>query len=99
MNPNHALNKGFKGTEFQKKVWNYIKTIKKGSVMTYKQVAIGINRPKSARAVANAVGKNPLAPTIPCHRVVRSDGSLGGYSGKGGIKTKKKLLKSEGVML
>ena len=97
MNPNHALNKGFKGTEFQKKVWNYIKTIKKGTVMTYKQVAIGINRPKSARAVANAVGKNPHPPKIPCHRVIRTDGSLGGYSGKGGIKTKLRLLRSERV--
>ena len=99
MKPNHALNKGFKGTEFQKKVWNYIKTIKKGSVKTYKQVAIGINRPKSARAVANAVGKNPFAPKIPCHRVIRSDGLLGGYSGKGGVKTKKLLLKREGIIL
>tara|TARA_B100000214_G_scaffold247197_1_gene181507 strand:+ start:132 stop:431 length:300 start_codon:yes stop_codon:yes gene_type:complete len=99
MSPNHSSNKGFKGTKFQKKVWNYIKSIKKGSLKTYKEVAIGINRPKSARAVANAVGKNPFAPKIPCHRVIRSDGSLGGYSGKGGIKTKKKLLKKEGIRL
>ena len=99
MKLNHALNKGFIGTKFQRKVWNYLKTIKKGSVTTYKQVAIAINRPKSARAVANAVGKNPLSPKIPCHRVIRSDGSIGGYSGKGGIKTKKKLLKEEGVIL
>ena len=99
MKLNRPSNNDFRGTKFQKKVWNYIKTIKKGSVMTYKQVAIGINRPKSARAVANAFGKNPLAPTIPCHRVVRSDGSLGGYSGKGGIKTKKKLLKKEGIIV
>ena len=96
---NHTLNKGFRGTKFQKKVWNYLKTIKKGSVKSYKQVAIGINRPKSARAVANAVGKNPFAPKIPCHRVIRSDGSLGGYSGKGGVKTKRKLLKKEGLSL
>tara|TARA_Y200000002_G_C22297913_1_gene503284 strand:+ start:195 stop:494 length:300 start_codon:yes stop_codon:yes gene_type:complete len=99
MKLNHALNKGFIGTKFQRKVWNYLKTIKKGSVTTYKQVAIAINRPKSARAVANAVGKNPLAPKIPCHRVIKSDGSLGGYSGKGGIKTKKKLLKKEGIII
>ena len=99
MKLNRPSNNDFRGTKFQKKVWNYLKTIRKGSVKTYKQVAIGINRPKSARAVANAVGKNPLAPTIPCHRVVRSDGSLGGYSGKGGIKTKKKLLKKEGIIV
>ena len=88
-----------KGTKFQVKVWNYIKTIPKGRVKTYKEVAIGLNKPKSARAVANACAKNPYAPKIPCHRVIRTDGTLGGYSGKGGIKTKKKLLKREGFHL
>ena len=83
------------GTKFQQKVWKYLKTIPKGQVKTYKQVAIAIKRPKSARAVANACGKNPYAPKIPCHRVIRSDGGLGGYSGKGGIKTKLRLLRSE----
>ena len=82
------------GTKFQLKVWNYLKTIPKGTVKTYKQVAIAIKRPKSARAVANACGKNPYAPKIPCHRVIRSDGGLGGYSGRGGIKTKLRLLRS-----
>ena len=88
-----------KGSQFQIKVWKYLKTIPKGKVKTYKQVAIGINSPKSARAVANACAKNPYAPKIPCHRVIRSDGGLGGYSGSGGIKTKKKLLKNEGFLL
>ena len=99
MKLNRPSNNDFRGTKFQKKVWNYLKTIRKGTVKTYKQVAIGINRPKSARAVANAVGKNPFAPKIPCHRVIRSDGSLGGYSGKGGVKTKKLLLKREGIII
>ena len=99
MKLNRPSNNDFKGTKFQKKVWNYLKTIRKGTVKTYKQVAIAINRPKSARAVANAVGKNPFAPKIPCHRVIRSDGSLGGYSGKGGLKTKKLLLKREGIIV
>ena len=99
MKLNRPSNNDFIGTKFQKKVWNYLRTIKKGSVMTYKQVAIAINRPKSARAVANAVGKNPLAPRVPCHRVIRSDGSLGGYSGKGGSKMKRILLKKEGITL
>ena len=99
MKLNRPSNNDFKGTKFQKKVWNHLKTIKKGTVKTYKQVAIAINRPKSARAVANAVGKNPFAPKIPCHRVIRSDGSLGGYSGKGGLKTKKLLLKREGIIV
>ena len=86
------------GTKFQLKVWKYLKTIPKGKVKTYKEVAIGIKSPKSARAVANACAKNPYAPKIPCHRVIRSDGLLGGYSGSGGIKTKKKLLKNEGFL-
>ena len=86
-----------KGTKFQLKVWKYLKTIPKGTVKSYKQVAIDIKRPKSARAVANACGKNPYAPKIPCHRVIRSDGGLGGYSGRGGIKTKLRLLRSEKV--
>ena len=88
-----------KGSKFQLKVWNYLKTIPKGTVKTYKQVAIAIKRPKSARAVANACGKNPYAPQIPCHRVIRSDGGLGGYSGRGGIKTKLCLLRSEKVVI
>ena len=85
-----------KGSKFQIKVWKYLKNIPKGKVKTYKQVAIGINSPKAARAVANACAKNPYAPKIPCHRVIRKNGSIGGYSGKGGLNTKKKLLKMEG---
>ena len=79
----------FKGTKFQIKVWKYLKTIPKGQIRTYLEVAKAIKRPKAVRAVANAVGKNPYAPKIPCHRVIRSDGNLGGYSGPGGTKTKK----------
>ena len=88
-----------KGTKFQISVWKYLKKIPRGSVRTYSQVAKGIGKPLAVRAVANAIGKNPCAPKIPCHRVIRSDGSLSGYSGKGGIKTKKLLLKREGIML
>jgi len=85
------------GTDFQKKVWNELLEIKKGEVITYKDIAKRIGKPKAIRAVANAIGKNKILIDVPCHRVVRSDGKLGGYSGKGGIKTKLKLLKSEGV--
>ena len=88
-----------KGTKFQIKVWNYLKKIPKGETRTYLQVAKAIGKPKAHRAVANAVGKNPYPPKIPCHRVIRSDGSLGGYSGKGGIKKKLKLLRSEKVKI
>ena len=87
------------GTKFQISVWNFLKKIPKGRLKTYSQVAKAIGKPRAVRAVATAVGKNPCAPKIPCHRVIRSDGSLGGYSGKGGIKTKKLLLKKEGINL
>lgn len=86
-----------KGTPFQKKVWHELCRIKKGEVITYAELARRIGKPKAIRAVGNAVGKNPLAPEVPCHRVVRTDGTLGGYSGKGGIKTKLALLKKEGI--
>ncbi len=88
-----------KGSSFQLKVWNYLKKIPKGSVKTYKQVAVALKMPKSARAVANACAKNPYPPKIPCHRVIRSDGKLGGYSGKGGIKRKMRLLKAEKIII
>jgi methylated-DNA-[protein]-cysteine S-methyltransferase len=88
-----------KGTNFQLKVWNYLKKIPPGRVKTYSQVAKGIGNPLAIRAAANAIGKNPYPTKIPCHRVIRSDGTLGGYSGKGGIKTKKLLLKKEGIKL
>ena len=88
-----------KGTKFQLKVWKFLKKIPRGKVKTYSEVAKSIGKPLAVRAVANAIGKNPLSPQIPCHRVIRSDGSLGGYSGKGGIKTKRLLLKKEGITL
>ncbi len=87
------------GTKFQVKVWSYLAKITRGTVKTYSQVAKGIGKPLAVRAVANAIGKNPYPPKIPCHRVIRSDGSLGGYSGKGGIKAKKILLKKEGITI
>ena len=84
-----------KGTDFQIMVWNEIKKIPKGKVRTYKEIALAISRPKSSRAVANACGKNPFPIKIPCHRVIGSNGYIGGYSGKGGIKKKIDLLKLE----
>ena len=87
------------GTNFQLKVWKYLQGIPKGRVKSYLEVAKAIGKPKAFRAVANAVGKNPYPPKIPCHRVIRSDGSLGGYSGKGGIKEKRRLLTLEKVLI
>ena len=87
------------GTEFQVKVWRAIAKIPKGEVRTYKQLAKVIKKPKAIRAVANACGKNPYPIKIPCHRVVGSNGYIGGYNGKGGINQKKNLLRKEGVTL
>ena len=84
-----------KGTKFQLKVWAHLRKIPRGSVKTYSQVAKDIGKPLAVRAVANAIGKNPYAPKIPCHRVIRSDGSLGGFSSVGGVNLKKKLLDFE----
>ena len=85
-----------KGTDFQIKVWKFLRKIKKGKVKTYKEVAIAIKKPKAARAVANACAKNPYAPKVPCHRVIKSDGTIGGFSAPGGSKTKKRMLRMEG---
>ena len=90
--------KKLNGTKFQISVWEEIKKIPKGQTKTYKDIALALKKPKSSRAVANACGKNPLLIEIPCHRVIRSDGKLGGYSGKGGVNQKRKLLKEEGVL-
>ncbi len=88
-----------KGTAFQKKVWNEIDKIPRGEVLTYSQIAKNIGHPKAVRAVANACGANPNPIVVPCHRVIRSDGELGGYSGPGGIKQKRKLLENEGYLI
>jgi len=81
------------GTPFQQKVWKGLLTIPYGSTRSYKWLAKAIKNPDSARAVGNANGQNPLPIIIPCHRVVRENGDLGGYTG--GIKTKQYLLELE----
>ena len=85
------------GTNFQRTVWKEISKIPFGETRTYKDLAVAIGKPNSSRAVANACGKNPYPVIIPCHRVIRTDGKLGGYSGVGGVKKKKELLKLENV--
>ncbi len=84
------------GTDFQREVWNQLLTIPAGSTRSYLDVAQAINRPKATRAVAQACGANPIAVVVPCHRVVMSDGSIGGYSGLPGVK--KALLTAEGAL-
>jgi len=87
-------------TSFQEKVFRAVKKIPKGEVRSYKEVAVFINRPEAARAVGNALNKN-RDPQVPCHRVVRANGDIGGYGGGygGGIKKKKELLEKEGVLI
>ena len=76
-------------------VWTELKKIPFGETRTYKEIAVAIGKPKAARAVANACGKNPYPIIIPCHRVVRSDGTIGGFTGDGGIEKKRQLLRQE----
>ena len=83
------------GTEFQIKVWKEIAKIPLGETRSYKEIATAIGSPNSSRAVANACGENPYPIKIPCHRVIKSDGSIGGYSDTGGVERKKELLAKE----
>jgi len=90
-----ALPLDLQGTDFQRDVWNQLLAIPPGSTRSYLDVAQAIKRPKATRAVAQACGANPVAVVVPCHRVVMSDGSIGGYSGLPGVK--QALLAAEGV--
>ncbi|MBI2070052.1 MAG: MGMT family protein [Elusimicrobia bacterium] len=81
-----------------REIWGACARIPKGRVATYGSLARSIGRPRAARVVAMAMARNPFAPDIPCHRVVRSDGSLGGYSASGGVGAKRRLLEREGVL-
>ena len=82
---------------FKTNVYKICRSIPKGKVATYGQLAKLAGKPKSARAVGTFMKNNPDAPLVPCHRVVASDGKLTGYSGIGGITQKKKMLLDEGV--
>jgi len=83
------------GTKFQNSVWKVLGTIPRGQIATYMDIAHSIGKPNAVRAVANACGANPVPILVPCHRVVRSDGGIGGYSS--GVDIKKKLLAREGI--
>ncbi|MEY3972522.1 MAG: hypothetical protein RLY84_915 [Actinomycetota bacterium] len=85
------------GTKFQQQVWKQIEKIPFGSVTTYGAIAKAIKRPLAARAVGGAVGANPIAIFIGCHRVMGSSGALTGYSGGNGLPTKRRLLELEGI--
>ena len=89
--PDLALD--IRGTAFQAKVWETLRRIPRGETRSYAQIARALKQPKAVRAVARAIASNPVAVIVPCHRVVRSDGSLGGY--RWGLKRKEELLASE----
>lgn len=83
------------GTPFQKRVWRTLQTIPPGETWSYEHLAEHIGTPRAVRAVASACGRNPVAVLVPCHRVVRKDGGLGGY--RWGLDVKRKLLALEQV--
>lgn len=85
------------GSTFQKNVWHALLSIPFGQTRSYQEIANQIKHPKAVRAVANAVAANPIAWFIPCHRVIRSDGKIGGYAW--GIALKKQLLAVEKLEL
>lgn len=86
----------FRGTEFQQSVWTALQLIGQSETTSYGALAAAIGRPKAVRAVGTAVGRNPLCIVVPCHRVLASDGSLGGYVA--GLERKRHLLTLEGAL-
>ena len=83
---------------FYQKVWKATAGIPKGQVRTYGWIAKKIGSPQAARAVGQALGKNPFSPTVPCHRVVGANGQMTGFSAPGGVAAKRRLLKKEGAL-
>jgi AraC family transcriptional regulator of adaptative response/methylated-DNA-[protein]-cysteine methyltransferase len=83
------------GTAFQEAVWKELRKIPVGETRSYADIAAAVGQPGAVRAVGTANGSNPVAVLVPCHRVIRSDGTLGGYAG--GLDRKRKLLAAEGV--
>lgn len=86
-------------TSFQRNVLQAARQIPRGQVRTYGEIAKKLGKPNAARAVGQALGRNPIPIVIPCHRVIASNGDLGGYSGGGGLETKRWLLQLEGALL
>jgi methylated-DNA-[protein]-cysteine S-methyltransferase len=94
---NFDLALALQGTDFQKQVWDSLLSIPAGTTTTYASIAHQIGRPKAVRAVGSAVGRNPISVIVPCHRVLASSGSLGGYVA--GLDFKRRLLGLEGVLV
>jgi AraC family transcriptional regulator of adaptative response/methylated-DNA-[protein]-cysteine methyltransferase len=91
----HSLPLDVAGTAFQEAVWRELRKIPPGETRSYADIAAAVGDPKATRAVGTANGSNPVAILVPCHRVIRSDGTLGGYAG--GLDRKRKLLTAEGA--
>lgn len=85
------------GTTFQQQVWQELLTIPRGEVRSYQEIATQLGKPKAVRAVAHAIGQNPILMFIPCHRVIKHNGELGGYRGDEDLKAK--LLQLEGFII
>lgn len=81
--------------EFERRIWRACAAIPYGETRSYKDLAIAVGNPAAARAVGAAMGHNPWPVVVPCHRVLKSDGSLGGYSGRLGVSFKRRLLDME----
>jgi methylated-DNA-[protein]-cysteine S-methyltransferase len=86
-----------KGTGFQRAVWDGLLEVPYGKTSTYSAISVNAGCPSGARAAGQAIGRNPIAVVIPCHRIIRSDGALSGFAG--GVWRKKLLLKLEGAIL
>jgi O-6-methylguanine DNA methyltransferase len=82
-------------TDFTRRVYKRAQRIPRGKTMSYRDIAKSAGSPGAARAVGQLMARNPVAPVVPCHRVVGSDGSMCGFSAEGGIETKRKMLKRE----
>lgn len=95
--PKHILSQLSQYPPFHQRVWKECAKIPKGRTITYGELARRLGKPGAARAVGQALGANPFAPIVPCHRVVAADGP-GGFSARGGVGAKLKLLKREGAL-
>jgi methylated-DNA-[protein]-cysteine S-methyltransferase len=84
-------------SNFAQQVYRLTKRIPKSKVSTYKEIARALKNPNASRAVGNALNKNPYAPKVPCHRVIKSNGEVGGFAG--GTKQKIAILKKEGIII
>ena len=85
------------GTPFQQAVWTRLAKLKPGTIVSYGELALQVGKPTAYRAVGTAVGANPYAPFVPCHRVLAANGKIGGFAG--GLELKRQLLQAEGIAI